>query len=185
MPYAPPPPPYPHDASRGVMTIARQLERQSVLPMESSIPLGMTCDEWRRSRSKRAGAKRRRAARLLAAASRLLWPRPAPCDDFNASTTRYDRERKPPLPPPLPRVRYGEAGPNPAVRATLRASSRSRIPAGDGAYAARPPAGASASPGCVRTGSAWRRRVSSCQTSESCPSAMQSSSHSASSRRSD
>jgi hypothetical protein len=31
-------------------SLAEHLERQSVLVMESSIPVGMTIDEWRRTR---------------------------------------------------------------------------------------------------------------------------------------
>jgi hypothetical protein len=57
-------------------SLAEHLERQSVLVMESTIPAGMTIDEWRRSRTSRprprgrwrmAERRRRRKLDLVAA----------------------------------------------------------------------------------------------------------------------
>jgi hypothetical protein len=56
-------------------SISEQLVRQSVVPMESTIPPDMTVAEWRRWRS---------SAPLRA----------APCDHLHDSTTRYDPTRK-------------------------------------------------------------------------------------------
>jgi hypothetical protein len=53
-------------------SIVRQLERQSVVPMESTIPDEMTCEQWRRLRSARR----------------------VPCDHMHESTSRYDPARK-------------------------------------------------------------------------------------------
>jgi hypothetical protein len=50
-------------------SISQQLERQSVIPMESTIPTGITIEQWRRRRS-------------------------APCDHLHETTTRYDRVEK-------------------------------------------------------------------------------------------
>jgi hypothetical protein len=55
-------------------SISQQLERQSVLPMESTIPTEMTVEQWRRRRSARA--------------------RPVPCDHLHDTTTRYDPVEK-------------------------------------------------------------------------------------------
>jgi hypothetical protein len=55
-------------------SFAEHLERQSVLVMESTIPVGMTIDEWRRTRATRqsrrgrgrvVGSGLRRGARLV------------------------------------------------------------------------------------------------------------------------
>jgi hypothetical protein len=54
-------------------SIAQELERQSVVPMESTIPRETTCEQWRRRRS--AG--------------------PASCDHLHHTTTRYDCVAKP------------------------------------------------------------------------------------------
>jgi hypothetical protein len=78
----------------GEFSISAELERQSVVPIESSIPAGMTIDEWRRQRSARRGSRRRRAPRLSAAGARVVPLRPAPCDHLHESTSRYDHERK-------------------------------------------------------------------------------------------
>src|SRR4051794_5127833 len=61
---------------RGVMStsIAGQLERQSVVLVESTIPRDMTCDQWRRRHSAPS--------------------RPVRCDHLHESTSRYDRVKK-------------------------------------------------------------------------------------------
>jgi hypothetical protein len=75
--------------------IAQQIERQSVVPIESSIPLEMTCDGWRQWRSGRPHRLRRQgAARVFAVALRLLRLGAAPCKHFHESTTRYDHDQK-------------------------------------------------------------------------------------------
>jgi hypothetical protein len=74
--------------------ITPQLERQSVLALESTIPDGLTVDEWRRSRSTRVRTKRGDAARGLTAVRPNVGPRRAPCDHLHESTTRYDRHEK-------------------------------------------------------------------------------------------
>jgi hypothetical protein len=55
-------------------SIARKLARQSVVPMESTIPGDMTCEQWRRRRVTR--------------------PEPAPCDHLQDTATRYDHVEK-------------------------------------------------------------------------------------------
>jgi hypothetical protein len=72
------------------VAIQQELERQSVRPMECTIPAGMTVKEWRRLRSARPRPARRRPARVLAAARRVVPLRPAPCDHLHDTTTRYD-----------------------------------------------------------------------------------------------
>ena len=72
------------------VSIQRELERQSVVPMECTIPAGMTVEGWRRLRSARARVTRRRPARVLAAARRVVPLRPVPCDHLHDTTTRYD-----------------------------------------------------------------------------------------------
>jgi hypothetical protein len=74
--------------------IAEHLLRQSVVPMDSTIPPHMTIEQWRRLRSSRAQPERRHSARLLAAARRVVSLRPAPCDHLHDSTTRYDQDQK-------------------------------------------------------------------------------------------
>jgi hypothetical protein len=59
-----------------VISIAEYLERQSVLHVESTIPEGMTIEEWRRH-----------PRRHLAAPAQ-------PCGHLHDTTTRYDHERK-------------------------------------------------------------------------------------------
>ena len=75
-------------------SISEQLTRQSVVPMECTIPPGMTIAQWRRERSPRPRPKRRHSARLLAGAARLVSRPAAQCDHLHDSTTRYDRDRK-------------------------------------------------------------------------------------------
>jgi hypothetical protein len=60
---------------RPVTSIAEHLERQSVRPVESTIPEGMTIQTWR--------AQRRRAP----------GP-PQPCGHLHDTTTRYDHAAK-------------------------------------------------------------------------------------------
>jgi hypothetical protein len=57
-------------------SISEQLTRQSVVPMECTIPPEMTIAQWRRNRSSGPRPKRRHSARLLAGAARLV-SRPA------------------------------------------------------------------------------------------------------------
>jgi hypothetical protein len=74
-------------------SISQELERQSVVSIESTIPSGMTIDEWRRKRP--AGARRRgRSSRLLGVGPRVVPLRPVPCDHLHDTTTRYDHDRK-------------------------------------------------------------------------------------------
>lgn len=75
-------------------SISEQLARQSVVPMESTIPPDMTVAEWRRRRPSGARPKRRYPARRLAATPRLAAVPTAPCDHLYDSTTRYDHDRK-------------------------------------------------------------------------------------------
>jgi hypothetical protein len=74
--------------------IAQHLLRQSVVPMESTIPPDMTIEQWRRLSASAAQPKRRSSSRLLAAARRLASPWAVPCDHLHDSTTRYDQEQK-------------------------------------------------------------------------------------------
>ena len=66
------------DDRRGTVrsSISEQLTRQSVVPMECTIPPEMTIAQWRRTRSSGPRPKRRHSARLLAGAARLV-SRPA------------------------------------------------------------------------------------------------------------
>jgi hypothetical protein len=73
---------------------AQQLQYQSVVPMESSIPLGLTCDAWRRWRSARLRRRQLPGARLLAAGLRILALGAQRCRHFHESTTRYDHDQK-------------------------------------------------------------------------------------------
>jgi hypothetical protein len=75
-------------------SISEQLTRQSVVPMDCTIPPDMTIAQWRRARSSRPRPKRRHSARLLAGAARLVSRPAAQCDHLHDSTTRYDRDRK-------------------------------------------------------------------------------------------
>ena len=52
--------------------VAQELERQSVVLVECTIPAELTIDQWRRQQR----------------------PRPASCDHIHDSTSRYDHERK-------------------------------------------------------------------------------------------
>jgi hypothetical protein len=74
--------------------ISEQLVRQSVVPMECTIPPEMTIAQWRRQRALGPKQKGRRLGGILAAASRLAAPTAAPCDHVQDSTTRYDHDRK-------------------------------------------------------------------------------------------
>jgi hypothetical protein len=60
---------------RPVTSIAEHLERQSVRNVESTIPEGMTINEWRRNRSGGPTAT-------------------GPCEHLHETTTRYDHDRK-------------------------------------------------------------------------------------------
>ena len=76
-------------------SIAQQLEAQSVVWMESSIPVGMTIEQWRRQRPASSRPRRRRSARTVAQARHLApVPEPAPCDHLCDTTTRYDAAQK-------------------------------------------------------------------------------------------
>ena len=70
-------------------SISEQLVRQSVVPMESTVPPDMTLAQWRRLRSSRPRTKRRssadRSAAVLPATS---------CGHVHDSTTRYDHDEK-------------------------------------------------------------------------------------------
>ena len=66
-------------------SIAEQLERQSFLPIESTIPTDMTVEQWRRRRSARPRPARRRSARLFVAARRLVPLRRMPCDHLRTN----------------------------------------------------------------------------------------------------
>ena len=71
-------------------SISEQLVRQSVVPLESTIPPDMTVAEWRRRRSSASRPKRRHRSTSLAVASGLVPFRAAPCDHLHDCTTRYD-----------------------------------------------------------------------------------------------
>ena len=58
--------------------ISRELERQSVIQMDCTIPAGMTLSEWRRMRTK----------------GNVVPLRPEPCEHLHETTTRYDQARK-------------------------------------------------------------------------------------------
>jgi hypothetical protein len=75
-------------------SISQQLERQSVVTMECTIPAVMTVEQWRRLRAERRRSTTQRSSRLRAAAPRILPLRPAPCDHLHDTTTRYDQEQK-------------------------------------------------------------------------------------------
>jgi hypothetical protein len=62
--------------------------------MESSTPLGLTCDAWRRWRSPRLRCRQLPGARLLAAGLRILALGARRCRHFHESTTRYDDNQK-------------------------------------------------------------------------------------------
>jgi hypothetical protein len=63
--------------------------RQSVVPMECTIPPEMTIAQWRLRRT----SARRPKQRHSAAASRLVSLRAAPCEHLHDNTTRYDPEQ--------------------------------------------------------------------------------------------
>ena len=76
-------------------SIADQLEAQSLVWMETSIPLGMTLDEWRQQRPSRSRPRRRRSARPHAEPRHLApVPQPSPCDHLCDTTSRYDAAQK-------------------------------------------------------------------------------------------
>jgi hypothetical protein len=70
-------------------SISEQLVRQSVVPMESTVPPDMTLAQWRRLRSSRPRTKRRSSARRLAAALPATS-----CGHLHDNTTRYDHDQK-------------------------------------------------------------------------------------------
>jgi hypothetical protein len=70
-------------------SISEQLVRQSVVPMESTVPSDMTLAQWRRQRSSRPRTKRRSSARRSAAALPATS-----CGHLHDSTTRYDHDQK-------------------------------------------------------------------------------------------
>jgi hypothetical protein len=74
--------------------ISEQLVRQSVVPMECTIPPEMTIAQWRRQRALGPKQKGPRLGGILAAASRLAAPTAAPCDHVQDSTTRYGHDQK-------------------------------------------------------------------------------------------
>jgi hypothetical protein len=85
----------PDDRRRTVRSsISEQLTRQSVVPMDCTIPPEMTIAQWRRQRSSGLQRKRRHSARLVAGAARLVSRPAAQCDHVHESTTRYDHGRK-------------------------------------------------------------------------------------------
>lgn len=59
-----------------VISIAEYLEQQSVLHVESTIPEGMTIEEWRRHPRRRQPSP------------------PQPCGHLHDTTTRYDHKQK-------------------------------------------------------------------------------------------
>jgi hypothetical protein len=72
-------------------SISQLLARQSVVPMESTIPPEMTIAQWRRRRrSSRRESERRYTAQHSPAASRLQALRAPSCDHLCETTTRYD-----------------------------------------------------------------------------------------------
>jgi hypothetical protein len=76
-------------------SISEQLARQSVVPMESTIPPEKTIAQWRQQRrSSLPRPERRWSVRRLAAASRLVSLQAASCDHLCDSTTRYDHDRR-------------------------------------------------------------------------------------------
>ena len=75
-------------------SISEQLARQSVVPMQSTIPPDMTVAQWRRWRSSGLRAERRNRRRFPAVPSGLTPVPAASCDHLHVSTTRYDHERK-------------------------------------------------------------------------------------------
>jgi hypothetical protein len=74
-------------------SISEQLARQSVVPMECTIPPDMTIAEWRRQRASRQRRYRRLTGRSAAAARPVPLPT-ARCDHLHDSTTRYDHDQK-------------------------------------------------------------------------------------------
>jgi hypothetical protein len=58
--------------------ISQAIERQSVVPVESTIPPDTTIAEWRRQRTR----------------GNVVPLRPTPCDHLHDSTTRYDHATK-------------------------------------------------------------------------------------------
>jgi hypothetical protein len=70
-------------------SISEQLVRQSVVPMESTVPPEMTLAQWRRLRSSWPRKKRRSSARRSAAALPATS-----CGHLHDSTTRYDHDQK-------------------------------------------------------------------------------------------
>jgi hypothetical protein len=75
-------------------SISRHLERQTVTPMESTIPGDMTVTQWRALLAARRRPAKRRSTRALAAARRVVALRPAPCEHLHEQTTRYNHDAK-------------------------------------------------------------------------------------------
>jgi hypothetical protein len=73
-------------------SISELLARQSVVPMQSTIPPKMTIAQWRRRRrsSRREPERRYTAPHSPPAASRLQSLRAPSCDHLCETTTRYD-----------------------------------------------------------------------------------------------
>ena len=74
--------------------IANELERQSVVTMECTIPGEMTVEQWRQLRSGRRRGASGRSARLRGVARKVVPLRPTRCEHLHETTTRYDHERK-------------------------------------------------------------------------------------------
>jgi hypothetical protein len=70
-------------------SISEQLARQSVVPMQSTIPPDMTLAQWRRLRSSRPRKKWRSSTRRSPAALPATS-----CGHLHDSTTRYDHDQK-------------------------------------------------------------------------------------------
>jgi hypothetical protein len=72
-------------------SISQQLERQSVVSMESTIPTGMTIEQWRRRRSARPPHGDGPPAPSLRRGGSCRSGR---CDHLHDTTTRYDPAEK-------------------------------------------------------------------------------------------
>jgi hypothetical protein len=74
--------------------ISQELERQSVIAMECTIPPEMTVDQWRRMLAERRQSRSNRSSRLRVTARRVVPLRPVQCDHLHDTTSRYDHEHK-------------------------------------------------------------------------------------------
>jgi hypothetical protein len=74
--------------------ISQELERQSVMPMDCTIPPEMTVQQWRRMLTERRRSRSGRSSRLRVAAARVVPLRPVQCDHLHDTTSRYDHEYK-------------------------------------------------------------------------------------------